>query len=166
MMDMTVKMDIIDCLIYLEEHGVTNEQIIEKMGCNRGTVNDWWKNEKCSPKYLRKMQRFCDDFTPISDLVFLDRPPKYMFVEAVENGMKLLHEKGFTETPIFKKLKKHLYLCGHPEYYDSGIPANPNPRRQKKYQNWYRKDRPKTEFVQNICRWWHPDERVKDFFKK
>lgn len=185
MLVMLDNMDIHDCLIYLEENGVTNAQIIEKMGCNRTTVNDWWKTNKASPRYLAKMRKFCTEYVPIPDLILCDKPPKYMFEDALKNQMQYLHdnpdedekygEAGYFSGRYFSDesnqkmaydlgcLKSLNYLMGYPDFYDSGIPPKPT-RRYVKYKTWYHQTAPNAKFKQLLCSIAHPDKRVRDYF--
>tara|TARA_R110000823_G_scaffold295814_1_gene415795 strand:- start:4346 stop:4783 length:438 start_codon:yes stop_codon:yes gene_type:complete len=117
--------DIVDCLIFLESKGITNEKIIERMGCNRSTVSRWWKGNKSTPRYLAKMQKWRFELLPNTyetikkaqeDLKYLERlsMPEFkdlLFPDALENYSELkwnlftTDKLGFIWSCSYDKLK-------------------------------------------------------------
>lgn len=156
---MMQKMDIQDCLIYLENRDVTNEEIMERMGCNKTTIQRWWNSNKSTPKYLAKMQKWCQESQPLSDLYVGLRPPERFYIEALENA-KIL--KGH-ETKKYNILHTEL-SC--PKHYDRGTLGGSS--RNKAMKSFchpiFTRPRPKTEDIIRICSEFHPEERVRNHF--
>lgn len=153
-------MDIIDCLITLEKYSITDEQIVEKMGCNKSTIQSWWKNQKASPRYLAKMQKFCAEFLPISIQLKFDRPTEEMFCDALHNAIKQLGDTSVDERRSLCWIRHKL---GYKGYYDKGIPAT-----TKRFGDSFRGHWPKpaieTEYAQELCSKFHPDEGIRNYF--
>jgi transcriptional regulator with XRE-family HTH domain len=155
-MRMMQKMDIHDCLIYLEKRGVTTEEIMEKIGCNKTTIQRWWISNKPTPKYLAYMQKWCQESMPIEDLFVGRRPPENMFIEALENAIALVGH----EDRKYGMLLVNLTCKGH---YDKGTQAGRSRRQMMSghcYPSFFRK-RPETDLVRQIIADFHPDERVR-----
>ena len=148
--------DIVDCLIFLETEGIEDAEIIEKMGINRSTLTRWWKENKSTPRLLQKMRKWCDSFLPITETYRGRRPPKYLFIEALEEANKS-GEKKYS-------------ICTHrmrfKGFYEQGIPpttsravAMKNPWRGYEYIH-----PPKTEFVIETIALFHPDSKIREAF--
>ena len=153
------KMDIHDCLIYLENRDVTNEEIMEKMGCNKTTIQRWWISNKSTPKYLAKMQKWCQESQPLSNLYVGLRPPERFYLEALENADIL---KGH-ETKKYRILRNNLNC---PNHYDRGTPAGRSKAMMMKSpcHPAYPRPRPENEDILRICSEFHPEERVRNHF--
>ena len=151
-------MDIVDCLIFLETEGFTSEQIQEKMGCNRSTLSDWWKKNKSSPRYLQKMRKWCQEFIPVEQMFVGVRPPKDMFLEALDMACE-------TDNSMYTQIR---FKMGWKTYYEKGIPAAKGHRtiQNHPYKRWYHQDRPPTELVREIIAEFHPNKRIREAFQK
>lgn len=160
---MMQKMDIQDCMIYLETKGISDEEIIEKMDCNKTTVQRWWKSNKATPKYLAKMQKWCGLYVPIEDHFYGKRPPEDMFREALETALIDCKDEAYQ---IKWQLRYHSRNFGFKNYYDNGIPAAHGHRtiQNHPFKSYYHKDRPSIETIRRVCADYHPDIRVRDYF--
>ena len=149
--------DIVDCLIFLESKGITDEQIMERMGCNRSTISRWWEKQKATPRYLAKMQKWRLELLPI-DLQFIGkRPPEHMFIPALEAAVEA-NERGASQMAHRMRYKG---------FYDNGIPSTTSRAIAMKHA-WksleYQRP-PETDYVRDIIARFHPDERVREAFK-
>jgi len=159
------KMDIHDCLIFLEKQGVTDAEIIDRMELNRSTVQRWWKTNKPSPKYLAKMQKWCGEFIPIEDHFYGKKPPEAIFHEALANAYYTLREEGVS----LDELRPYAILLRcmeYPKFYDRGIPPATSRGRANRLRTMSGDRPPSIEKIQQIIADYHPEKRISDYFTK
>lgn len=167
------KMDIHDCLIFLENQGLTEADIQERMGLHRTTISRWWKTNNPSPKLLAKMRKWCGEFIPIEDHFYGKKPPENIFHEAVTNAYYELENDGdkrheSTHPWSILRIGYYHHKMMWPNYYDRGIPAASSRAMAMRcpYRGTYRTDPPKIEHIQQIIADYHPDRRIKEYFMK
>ena len=147
--------DIVECLIFLETKGIEDAEIIEKMGINRSTLSRWWKENKSTPRLLQKMRKWCDSFLPITETYRGRRPPKYLFIEALDEAV-LTGEHRYT------RCAKQMQYKG---FYEQGIPQATSRGRQNEFRSCIgNKPRPTTEFVIETIALFHPDSKIREAF--
>ena len=172
-MHMLHKMDIHECLIFLEKQGVKDAEIIEQMGVNRSTVQRWWKTNKPTPKLLAKMQKWCGEFIPIEDHFYGKKPPKIIFEEALCNCYYTLKPLMDAKAMNDEYRYWHKYRVGAyhrcmaaPHFYDRGI----QPARSRGTANALRtmsgEKVPSIENIYRIIADYHPEKRLRDYFTK
>ena len=141
-------------LVFLEEHGVTDEQILEKMEIVQSTLNRWWKRNSCNARHLAKLRIWCATFVPITETYYGDRPPEYLYRQALDCA-----------DDSYSKERFNMEWKG---YYQTGIPAGNGSRQIRgcRWRSWYRKPRPTNEFVIETLAKWHPEESVRLCYQK
>lgn len=148
-------MQITELLNLLETEGVTDAEIIEKMKINRSTLTRWWKSNSATPRYLQKMRIWCRDFIPVEAMFVGQRPPREMFLEAIEVAAQ-------TDN---KEYSRMLHKMSYKGFYEHGIPAAETRRGMNRYKSFYAKPRPTTEYVRDIIRRFHPDQKIREGFR-
>jgi len=171
------KMDIHDCLIFLENQGVTKAEINERLDLHRTTINNWWKTNNTNPEYLGKMRKWCGEFIPIEDHFYGKKPPKNIFHEAVTNAYYTLHSqidfkddfKNMT-CPLYQYFKRNriaifLRCMEIPHFYARGCPPS-RTKRPKAGHSYYGDKMPSIEEIYRIIADYHPLKRFRDYFTK
>ena len=146
--------DIVECLIFLENKGIEDAEIIEKMGINRSTLSRWWKENKSTPRLLQKMRKWCDSFLPITETYRGRRPPEYLFLEAIDYAC----DADYYDS---RYMRHHLRYKG---FYDKGIPAATSRGRCNSFRGIFPKDPPSDDYVMEVLMLFHPDPKVREAF--
>ena len=149
-------MQVTELLLFLEEHDVTDEQILEKMDITQSTLNRWWKKNSCPARNLAKLRIWCATFVPITETYYGDRPPEYLFAQALACA------------PDERPYGYHKKNMQYPNYYNCGIPAGTSSRmiRNHPFRSWQNKPKPSTEFVILTLASWHPEKSVRLCYQK
>ena len=159
------KMDIHDCLIFLENQGVTKAEINERLDLHRTTINNWWKTNNTNPEYLGKMRKWCGEFIPIEDHFYGKKPPEDIFHEAVARAVRTLKKEGASVDEI-RPYGILLRCMEYPKFYDRGIPPATSRGRANRLRTMGGAQPPEIEQIQQIIADYHPEKRLRDYFTK
>lgn len=146
-------------LLFLESKGISDKEIIERLGTTKSTFDRWWNGTKPNARTIVKLLHWVAEYEPITETYVGRRPPEYLFKEALE-------EAEYSRDDEYKK--KHLIgyfmrCMNYPTYYDRGIPPS-RTRRVRWPRSYFGDKRPTTDQAIKIIAENHPLPHIRETF--
>ena len=147
-------------LLFLESKGISDKEIIERLGTTKSTFDRWWNGTKPNARTIVKLLHWVAEYEPITETYVGRRPPEYLFKEALE-------EADYSRDDDYKKKHRvgiYMRCMNYPSFYDRGMPPARNYKRIRWPRSMHGERRPETDYAIMLIAENHPNPHIRDAF--